>query len=56
MRLDEAANALDTDMVFDPITALISSGTEEYVVVVTIPADDDDGITPLSVIVRRSDV
>ena len=38
--LNAAADALDTDIVFDPITALISSGTEEYVVVVTIPADD----------------
>ena len=34
-------------MVFDPITALISSGTEEYVVVVTIPADAT--ASPLSV-------
>ena len=39
--LDIAAAALGAEMVFDPMTALISSGTEEYVVVVTIPADDD---------------
>ena len=39
MALDVAADALDTDMGFR-INTLISSGDEEYVVVVTIPADD----------------
>ena len=48
-RLDAAATALGAEMVFDPMTALISSGTEEYVVVVTIPADDTDGVAALTI-------
>ena len=47
--LDAAATALGVEMTFADFTAIISSGTEEYVLVVTIPADDADGAAAMTV-------